>query len=281
MALSAIEEIAVETSPFDVRYGRFLGGNINVVTKTGTNEFKGSLVTAFSNQDFTGNQVGEDRLDVDFREFRYGGTIGGPIIKDKLHFLVSVEGLDATKPTSVGPAMSGATNEVTGVTAAELDRVQRIAREVYGFDAGVPSRPLDEFDLKLLTKVDWALSQGHRLSAKYQRTSGNTIEDRFVTSDTLPLTSSWYSTSRPSTHFPPLCFPTGPRSCRPNSSSPGNCKTLDPTRSMATVSWPRKSRRRPGDPSSWDQTCFGTRTDSTTTCFAAALKLNYLFGDHL
>ena len=57
IALSAIEELAVETSPFDVRYGKFLGGNVNIVTKSGTNEFKGQIVGTYSSDALLGNKV--------------------------------------------------------------------------------------------------------------------------------------------------------------------------------------------------------------------------------
>ena len=95
---------------------------------------------------------GEDELDINFSEIRYGLTLGGPIVKDKVHFFVSLEGLDATTPSSVGPAGSGAANEVANVSIAEVARAQEIARRVYGFDAGQPSQSLDENDLKMLVK---------------------------------------------------------------------------------------------------------------------------------
>lgn len=205
ISMTAIEQITVETSPFDVRYANFLGGNVNIVTKSGTNEFKGSLVQTFSNEVLVGTETASndiledgttappDELDIDFSEIRYGLTLGGPVIKDKVHFFVSVEGLDATTPASVGPANSGAANEVSAVSIADVARAQQIARDVYGFDAGVPSQALDETDLKLLTKLDWAISKKHRMSGKYQRTRGNVIRDRFFNDQILPLTSNWYN----------------------------------------------------------------------------------------
>src|SRR6185503_18750966 len=98
IALSAVQELTVESSPFDIHFGKFLGGNVNVVTKSGTNEFKGSLVGTYSSDALLGNKSREDRLNVDYSEVRYGATVGGPIIKDKLHFLLSAEGLTAKTP---------------------------------------------------------------------------------------------------------------------------------------------------------------------------------------
>jgi hypothetical protein len=193
IAMNSIEQIAVERSPFDVRYGSFLGGNINIVTKSGTNEFHGTVLGAFSNQSFQGSEVNDEPLEEeDFREVRYGFNLGGPIIEDKLHFFVSFEGLDATTPTSVGATGSGAANEIAGVTVDDVEQIQQIARDVYGFDAGDSSQSLDENDFKLLTKLDWQINKQHHATAKYQRTSGNVIQDAAAFGTNLPLTSNWY-----------------------------------------------------------------------------------------
>lgn len=192
IALGAIEELAIETSPFDVRYGKFLGGNVNIVTKSGTNDLKGQIIGTYSSDGLLGRRVRDDELRLDFREVRYGGTVGGPIVKDKVHFLASVEGLDATRPVDAGPAGSGATNITSRVSQMDMDEAQRIARDVYGFDAGVPGRSVDETDLKLLGKIDWAIDKRHRANVVYQRTAGNQIQPTTSSDTTLPLSSNWY-----------------------------------------------------------------------------------------
>jgi len=192
IALSAVEELAVETSPFDVRYGKFMGGNVNVVTKSGTNDFKGTLFGTYSSDALMGKRSRDDQLNIHFRELRYGGALGGPIIYDHLHFFASVEGLNAATPVDVGPAGSNATNVVSKVTQDDLDMAQQIARDVYGFDAGVPARDLDEGDLKLFGKLDWAIDTKHRLSGTYQRTGGNAVQNTSSSDTSLPLSSNWY-----------------------------------------------------------------------------------------
>jgi hypothetical protein len=192
ISLSAIQELSVESSPFDVHFGKFLGGNVNIVTKSGTNEFKGSLVGTYSGDSLLGTRTRDDRINVDYSEVRYGATVGGPIIKDKMHFLVSVEGLSATTPVSVGPAESSATNKVGLVSQADMEAAQEIAKRIYNFDAGVPSRSLDEGDLKLLGKLDWAIDRQHRASLIYQRTGGNSVQATGSSNATLPLSSNWY-----------------------------------------------------------------------------------------
>ncbi|HMG55613.1 MAG TPA: TonB-dependent receptor, partial [Kofleriaceae bacterium] len=193
IALSAIQELTVDTSPFDVRYGKFLGGNVNIITKSGTNEFKGSLVGTYSSDSWLGSESGRRKVNVDYREMRYGATVGGPIIKDKLHFLASIEGLSATTPINNGPMGSNASFVVANVTQAEIDRAIQIAKNVYGFDPGVASQSADEHDLKLLGKLDWTISKEHRATVSYQRTGGNSIQlGNNATTNNLPLSSNWY-----------------------------------------------------------------------------------------
>jgi hypothetical protein len=194
IALSAIEEIAVETAPFDVRYGRFLGGNVNIVTKSGTNEFQGQLIGSFINQSLTGTHTKSRNLNTDnFREIRYGGTFSGPIVEDRLHFLVSLEGLTSSTPVGVGTEGSGAANTKKNITGDDVARVQDIARRVYGIDAGTPGESTNEQDLKVLAKLDWTINPKHRVSTMYQRTGSNDIRPQLLdVSDRLALSSNWY-----------------------------------------------------------------------------------------
>ncbi|HEX7843632.1 MAG TPA: TonB-dependent receptor [Kofleriaceae bacterium] len=193
IALSAIQELTVDTSPFDVRYGKFLGGNVNIVTKSGTNEFKGTLVGTYSSDALLGSRSGPRTINVDYRDLRYGATVGGPIIKDKLHFLASVEGLTSTTPIDAGPKGSGASTEVTQVSMDDMARAQQIAKDIYGFDPGVASQAGNEHDLKLLGKVDWTINKENRATFIYQRTGGNQIQvGNVATASNLPLSSNWY-----------------------------------------------------------------------------------------
>jgi hypothetical protein len=193
IGLSAIQELSVDTSPFDVHFGKFLGGNVNIVTKSGTNEFKGQLVGTYSSDGLLGSESGKRKINVDYRELRYGATVGGPIIQDKLFFLGSIEGLNSTTPINNGPMDSGASFVVNNVTQAEVDRAISIAQSKYGFDAGVASKSGDEHDFKFLGKLDYKISNEHRASVVFQRTGGNSIQlGNNATTNTLPLSSNWY-----------------------------------------------------------------------------------------
>lgn len=194
IALSAVQELTVDSSPFDVHFGKFLGGNVNIVTKSGTNDFAGTLLGTYSSNSLRGSRSRDNHARGDFKEYRYGATFSGPLIKDQVHFLASVEGLSATSPISVGPANSGAAITVNGVSADDMQRAINIARDVYKFNAGVPAGALDEADLKILGKLDWKVDKENRLSFIYQRSKGNSIQQGIgASTTTLPLSSNWYN----------------------------------------------------------------------------------------
>ncbi|MEO8840018.1 MAG: TonB-dependent receptor [Kofleriaceae bacterium] len=194
IALSAIEEMTVETAPFDVRYGKFMGGNVNIVTKSGTNEFKGELLGTYTSDALSGHHIGGiDLAGSKYHEYRYGASLGGPLVEDKLHFFIDVEGLNASTPISVGPQGSSAANVVTKVTQDEMTMAQQIAQSVYHFDAGVPSRNLDEADLNVFSKLDWAINKQHRMTVTYARTGGSSISATSSSQTSLPLSSDWFN----------------------------------------------------------------------------------------
>jgi len=94
ISLDAIQEIQVLISPFDVRQGGFTGGGINAITKSGTNQFHGSVYGYFNNQNMYGkwSQVLDSTVKLKEQSTKtYGFSLGGPIIKDKLFFFVNVE----------------------------------------------------------------------------------------------------------------------------------------------------------------------------------------------
>lgn len=193
VSLMSVQEISLEKSPFDVRFGNFLGGNINVVTKSGTNEFEGSVMVTHATDGLQGNKTKDTTVKSTFEENRVGVALGGPIIKDKLHFFLNLEGLESTRPSVAGPLGSGKAVITERVTSADVARVQDIASRVYGFNAGKFAQSLKEEDRKALLKLDYEINDDHRLEAKYQYASGNNVNASFASNTNLPLTSNWYN----------------------------------------------------------------------------------------
>ncbi|MGA8440671.1 MAG: carboxypeptidase regulatory-like domain-containing protein [Candidatus Sulfotelmatobacter sp.] len=88
--LDSIYEFRIITNNFDAEYGNFSGGQINVVTKSGTNRFHGDVFEFLRNTDFDASQYFVGRGD--FIQNQFGGVFGGPIKKDKTFFFVDYQG---------------------------------------------------------------------------------------------------------------------------------------------------------------------------------------------
>jgi len=89
----AIQEFRVQTNSYNAEYGRFANGIVNVLTKSGTNSFRGSLYEFIRNEAFNANEWGAIVDKAPYRRNQFGGTVGGPIISDKTFFFFSYAGL--------------------------------------------------------------------------------------------------------------------------------------------------------------------------------------------
>ncbi|MCZ6501505.1 MAG: carboxypeptidase regulatory-like domain-containing protein, partial [Gammaproteobacteria bacterium] len=169
----AINQISVELAPFDAIYGGFTACNINAVTKSGSNEFSGSFFYDYTDDDLRSDKLEGDKITTgEYDEIRWGITIGGPIIQDKLFFFVAYEELEGANLYDRGAIGSGAVNEVL-VTQAELDEIVQIARDLYQYNPGPIPTSLDNEDEKLLLKLDWYVTDRHRVAFTYTYNDGN------------------------------------------------------------------------------------------------------------
>ena len=195
ISIDAIEAVSLLTAPFDVQYSAFRGSTINIVTKSGTNEFNGSAFYYGYDDSLVGDKSRDRDLSFIFDQKTYGATIGGPIVKDKLFFFASYEKLEKDAPQEYGPSGSGFPIEVSGVTQAEYDQIASIAQNVYAFDVGTVLGVLPEEDEKILAKIDWNISDSHRASLAYQKTEGNEIipSNNSASFNNLSAPSNWYN----------------------------------------------------------------------------------------
>ena len=199
----AIEEYNISTANFDVTSRRGVGASVNAVTKSGTNEFKGSAYYAYQDSE---KMVGENAAGNDWSGFqsRYtaGATFGGPIIKDTLFFFASYEEGVSKAPGAVwGPEGSGATNIVQGLSQAQVDQVIAAAA-TYGIDAGSTSASNVDLESKRgLVKLDWNINAEHRVSLRASRTEE--IQPVIVAGATnrLNLSSNWYVFDKENTSY--------------------------------------------------------------------------------
>ncbi len=196
ISLEAIDQIQVVVAPFDVRQSGFTGGGINAITKSGTNEFKGSVYAFGNNQDLAGKTAGDipnsQRTKLSKQsDYQYGLTLGGPIIKDKLFFFINGEKAEKSHPSTynIGDAVNA-----SNVTQAEADQVvNKIKSLTNGYDGGgYGPKNIDTKSDKLLARIDWNINEKNKFSIRYNYV--NASNDVFSRSlSTLNLGDNGYT----------------------------------------------------------------------------------------
>lgn len=170
----SIEQVAIELAPFDVFYGGFTACNVNAVTKSGSNEFHGSAFYDYTGDSLQGDSLEGDSIDTgDFSEDRYGVTLGGPIIQDKLFFFLAYEKLEGANQFDRVPAGGPTSGRVVqGLSQQQLDEIYSIAQSVYGYTPGPVLKSLPVEDEKYTVKLDWDISESHRAAFTYNYNDG-------------------------------------------------------------------------------------------------------------
>jgi outer membrane receptor protein involved in Fe transport len=167
ISLDAVKEFRVMFTPTDVRQGSFAGMLVNAVTKSGTNEFHGGALYTYRNsKEFGGVQlVGKPLRTPKFDVQQYGFNIGGPIIRDRLHFFIAPEWQQRADPAS-GPYYLAGVRSPTDDPVIPLDTLNRIAQIMqtnYGFDVGSAAPVEKETPLtNLFGRLDFQISPVHR-----------------------------------------------------------------------------------------------------------------------
>ena len=176
ISIDAVEEMQIAIAPYDVRQSNFTGGGINVITKSGTNTFKGTAYTYFHNEKLRGNKI--DGIDLGNRvsssHTTVGFTMGGPILKDKLFYFVNAEYVTTPSPITEyklsEDGVGDAAGKISRVTAADMEQFAT-ALKAYGYDAG--SYDLsngDQTNTKMLARIDWNINNNHNLMLRYNWT---------------------------------------------------------------------------------------------------------------
>lgn len=185
----AIRETQVQFAPFDVDYGQFTGCAINAVTKSGSNKFTGSAFFEYSDQSLRGDSVAGRPISRVEPEKRWGGSLGGYIIPDRLFFFGAYEHQEASFSQDSGPSGGGFTTETPGVTVAQFNAVSEVLSRVYGIETGgiVSSRPFKND--RYFGRLDWQITDRHRLEGTYQHLEESTMRsDDLATSGTFANT---------------------------------------------------------------------------------------------
>lgn len=200
VSMDAIDALDVSLSNYDVSISGATGAVINAVTKSGTNEFHGSLYGLYRSNDWTGENDAGTKFEGFENERTYGATFGGPLIKDKLFFFFNYEKYDKSAPAPTqGPTGSGATN-IVNITNDQIAQVQAIAAG-YGFDAGTLAvDSLKTESQEYAIKLDWNINESHRASFRYSKsdqdqanTPGFSGGSPTGANGQLSLSSYWYN----------------------------------------------------------------------------------------
>ena len=181
ISIEAIEEMQVVIAPYDVRQTNFIGGGVNAITKSGTNTFKATAYAYHRNENMRGNAVygqeipGAREKD---RNTTYGFTAGGPIIENKLFFFVNAEKTEtptiANRWRASTDGVADPDNYISRTTENDLQTVSDFVRNKYGYETGsYTSFPADESNKKLLARIDWNITDKHRLALRYNYTKNS------------------------------------------------------------------------------------------------------------
>lgn len=171
ISIEAIKELQVLLAPYDVRQGNFGGLLLNAVTKSGTNDFHGSGLYQYRNQDY-GRDVPALRA-TPFLRKQGAFSLGGPIVRDKILFFTANEFTRETTPVS-GPYFNQPANTtpVFPIAAADLARFESIMKSKYNFDPGNPGALQSPQPMtNLFGRIDDQLSDVHRLVVRYNYTN--------------------------------------------------------------------------------------------------------------
>jgi hypothetical protein len=168
----AIETVQVSVAPYDVRQSGFTGAAINSVTKSGTNEWRGSAYTFLRNESFIGDQIGDVTVLVpDLTYNQSGVSLGGPIVRDKAFFFVNYERERREDPGSNFTALKpGETpgGTVSRVTAADLEAIRQRMIDVYDYDPGPFENYIFKTDNdKFIAKLDVNINDRNKFTFRY------------------------------------------------------------------------------------------------------------------
>jgi len=203
----AIEEFRVHTNSYNVEYGRFSSGVINVLTKSGTNNYRGSAFDYLRDGNMNAKEWGSQSDTPPFERNQFGGTLGGPLRHNQTFFFTSYSGLRQTSSTFLNNAIVPTALERTGNFSASAtqprdpvtrqtfvcngvvgvicpDRLDPVAMKI--LDTYVPLANENNFwqgyiespynTDEALLKVDHQINAAHRFSGAYFYTWGeNTV----------------------------------------------------------------------------------------------------------
>jgi hypothetical protein len=169
LSLEAIREFEVVYNVYDVTQGRQGGGAVSAATKSGTNTFTGSAFT-YHRSDWLASpyDIRGNKRTNDFSTTQYGFSLGGPIIKDKLHFFVALDRQQESRPFFIADIQSPDDENALGISKGALDSLVTIGRQKYGLGSGPQTGSFGRKTLAntIFARFDWQINDKHRLTLR-------------------------------------------------------------------------------------------------------------------
>ncbi|HSN54869.1 MAG TPA: TonB-dependent receptor, partial [Candidatus Sulfomarinibacteraceae bacterium] len=177
--LDAVQELQLVTSSFDVRQGGFTGGSVNVITKSGSNEFHGGVFGYTSSDSWVGD--GPDFFNEfgTYDDLEYGFLLGGPIVKDKAFFFVNYGRNELDEPT--GWSLDGSSGQAwqNGNFVAEAEEFRQFNIDTYGYDpGGLGEKTIETPSDKFFVRFDLNLDTNNTLTARYNYVDASNVLNR-------------------------------------------------------------------------------------------------------
>ena len=206
ISLEAVQEFQIQIAPFDVRQGGFVGGLVNAVTKSGTNELHGSVFGYMQNQSFVGSDTSGVSVPVPtYQQQQFGFSLGGPIIRDKFHFFVSGDFRHDVRPFASGLQIgnSGAASDTLGIgiTSAQADSAAHVLDSLGYKGVGSWQAPtIPNPETNLFGKLNYELGDNSHLevSGSYVNANQVTVTRKYTSPfngrDGYQLGNSGYNT---------------------------------------------------------------------------------------
>ena len=182
----ALDQVSTSAANFDIRQTNYQGGVIDAVLRSGTNKLALTGFYSENTDGLSGDTIGALRIPLPkFNSKTYGGTISGPILKNRLFFLVSYERNDDPRAFGTQP------ENITGLTTAQITNLGSIASGsrygITGAAFGDVLRINQRVDEKLSTRIDWNIATGQRLSISYVSAFDSSVSpNNTSTSSTTP-----------------------------------------------------------------------------------------------
>ena len=172
VSLDAIDQIQVNIAPYDVTQAGFTGAGVNTVTKSGTNNFTGTVYGFYRNEGLTGKKVDGNKVVVpNLDQYQTGAAFGGALKKDKLFYFVNFETEQRQDaPTGFVAQNSGNSGKsnTSRVLQADLDAVRSILKNKFNYETGdYQGFNYKQKSYKWLAKLDWVINENNSLSFTY------------------------------------------------------------------------------------------------------------------